>query len=103
VKNLRPWKPGESGNPAGRPKGIAKAVRERVPDPAALVDVLLEVANDPRAKPLERISAVRELLDRGYGKAPTFQAIEGQDPLELDSIAAEIHQIAAELRAGRAA
>lgn len=72
-------------------------VKERT-DPGELVGILLSVAEDPRAKPAERIAAVRELLDRGYGKAPAFAAIEGQDPLELGAIAQEIQSIADELR-----
>lgn len=96
ASNLRPWKPGQSGNPAGRPKGIAAVVKERV-EPGTLVDILLEVATDSRAKPGERIAAVRELTDRGWGKAPAFAAIEGADPLELGAIASEIQGIADEL------
>ena len=75
-------------------------MRERT-DPDELVDVLLAVANDPRAKPSERIKAVRELLDRGYGKAPAFAAIEGNDPLELSAIAQDIQALADELAARR--
>lgn len=70
-------------------------------EPEQLVAILLDVANDPRAKASERIAAVRELLDRGYGKAPAFAAIEGNDPLELSAIAAEIQSIADELAARR--
>src|SRR5262245_37592694 len=69
VGNLRPWAKGQSGNPAGRPKGIAAAVKARV-DPDELVEILLEVARDPRAKPSERIMAADKLADRGWGKAP---------------------------------
>ena len=100
VGNLRPWKPGQSGNPAGRPRGIASAVKERV-NPEELVEILLGVARDERSKAPERIAAVRELADRGWGKAPAFAAIEGSDPLELDVIAQEIQGIADELRARR--
>ena len=99
--NLRPWVKGQpSPNPGGRPRGIAATVREKT-DPGELVDVLLAVANDSRSKPAERIAAVRELLDRGYGKAPAFAAIEGENPLELSAIAAEVQAIADELAARR--
>ena len=96
----RRFQPGSSGNPGGRPKGIASAVRARV-TPEEMVEGWLEIARDPRAKAAERISAWRELADRGYGKAPAFAAIESADPLELDAIAAEVQAIADELRARR--
>ena len=94
--NLKPWKPGQSGNPQGRPKGIAAVVKDRV-EPSELVDILLDAARDPRAKVSERIAAVRELADRGWGKAPAFAAIE------LSAIAAEVQLIADELAARRKA
>jgi len=100
IPGNRPWRKGQSGNPGGRPKGIASAVKERV-KPEDLVDILVDVARDPRAKPAERIAAVRELADRGWGKAPAFAAIEGSDPLELSAIAQEIQGIADELAARR--
>ena len=100
VANLRPWAKGQSGNPSGRPKGIAAVVKDRV-EPSELVDILLDAARDPRAKVSERIAAVRELADRGWGKAPAFAAIEGADPLELSAIALEVQAIADELAARR--
>jgi len=104
VANLRPWAKGQSGNPSGRPKGIAAAVRSRIDargGPDALADALMDELDNPRLKPMERVSIIRELWDRGYGKAPAFAAIEGTDPLELDAIAAEIQGIADELKARR--
>jgi len=95
----RPFQRGQSGNPGGRPKGVASAFRQIV-DPERAAMALLELA-EHAPKPETRIAAWRELLDRGYGKAPAFAAIEGTDPLELDAIAAEIQGIADELRARR--
>lgn len=64
---------------------------------------LLEIAEGkvPGVRPADRIAAWRELLDRGYGKAPAFAAIEGHDPLELDEVSAAIQQIADELEQRR--
>jgi hypothetical protein len=98
------FKPGQSGNPGGRPKGVARTVREVCGgSPLRLAQGLLEIAENPKANNRDRVAAYRELLDRGWGKAPAFAAMDASDPLELDDIAREIQQIADELRARREA
>lgn len=67
--NLKPFQPGQSGNPGGRPKGIAAKAREHG-DKA--LDVLVNALDDDDAK--TRIVAAREILDRGYGKPVTMTA-----------------------------
>lgn len=100
----RPFKPGQSGNPNGRPKKIARRVQELVGnDPERLINVLLSIAEDSDAKPADRISATRDLLDRGYGKAPSHAPLEGQDPLELDDIERTIERVVDELAQRREA
>jgi hypothetical protein len=100
----RPFLPGQSGNPGGRPKGVARTVREVCGgSPLRLAQGLLEIAEDPKARPRDRIAAYSELLDRGWGKAPAFAAVEGSDPLELDDVSREIQRITDELSAGRKA
>jgi hypothetical protein len=100
----RPFRPGQSGNPGGRPKGVARTVREVCGgSPLLLAQGLLEIAEDPGVRPRDRIAAYSELLDRGWGKAPAFADIEGADPLELDDVSREIARITDELRARRTA
>ena len=70
--------------------------------PLRLAQGLLEIAEDRTARNADRVAAYRELLDRGWGKAPAFASIEGGDPLEMDEVSREIQAIADELRARRA-
>ena len=98
------FKPGQSGNPGGRPKGLAKTVRDACGgSPLRLAHVLLEIAEDPKAHNRDRVAATRELLDRGWGKAPAYASVQMDDPLELSDIAREIQTIADELAARREA
>ncbi len=103
VSNLRPWKPGQSGNPGGRPKGIARTVRERCGgDATKLVEVLLAIAEGRglNSKPVhetDRIRATELLLAYGWGRPPEFAAIEGADPLEHDEVTEAIVSLVDEL------
>jgi hypothetical protein len=83
--HLRPWKPGQSGNPKGRPRtGLAAAelVRQMGDEPfgkitrlQAMIERLFHVAIDGRDE-MAATRAATILLDRGWGKAP--QPIEGE-------------------------
>ena len=77
------FRPGQSGNPTGRPKrpatiearrifrNVLTAARERTQD---AIDTLASIMRDPKAPAAARVSAAQALLDRGYGKPA--QAIE---------------------------
>lgn len=95
------WQPGQSGNPTGRNgriPGLAKRVREAInDDPSEVIQVLLDIALSHREKSTDRIAAARELLDRGYGKAPAHAPIEGGDPLEQNELDRAIRDIAEQL------
>ena len=68
------WKPGQSGNPRGRPPvqfDISAMCREHAPEAVAALVLALGSAK-------ERVPAAIALLDRGFGK-PT-QTIETNDP-----------------------
>lgn len=100
LANLKPFQPGQSGNPSGRPKGVARQFRELINnDPTQIAHWLLEIAADPKAK--DRITAIREYLDRAYGKAPAFAPVEGENPLDLDAVTTEIAGLVDELAARR--
>ena len=63
--------PGQSGNPGGSPKGLARRVRELVGDQGeAIAEFMFEVMNDESARRADRIDAGRWLADRGFGRAP---------------------------------
>ena len=87
--NLSPWKPGQSGNPSGRPRGtrdLAGYVLETTDDGKELIDALVCLARgvlphvaaqkgsrprkDQQVRPADQLKAIEMLLDRGFGRSP---------------------------------
>lgn len=85
------FKPGQSGNPSGRPKSLARKVREVAggEDGETLVFFLASVMADPKEKTQHRLEATKLLLERGWGKAPQYAPIEQEDPLDMAEAQAE--------------
>lgn len=93
----KPFQPGQSGNPAGRPKGsvdimtrVQRLLEGDADLPKALKEVIAARCGDDK-KALDAIfislllealqgdaKAAKELLDRGYGKVA--DKLEGGDP-----------------------
>jgi uncharacterized protein DUF5681 len=69
-----PWKPGQSGNPSGRPK-INPELRDLARRHTKIaLTALVEIARDAKAPPAARVAAANALLDRGYGRP--MQAVD---------------------------
>lgn len=68
---------GKSGNPGGRPKGVAEVIelaRKAAPD---AIKTLVEICESDKSPHAARISAAQAILDRGFGKPS--QSITGAD------------------------
>lgn len=130
-RNSGHFEPGNklgAGHKQGRPKGLAKRVREAVEiaggDQNMLVTIMVQHAtgyrqlihpnDEENGKPVEtwqevsvneQQAAIRWLAERGYGKALEFVPIEDADPLELGgdlaAVAAGIRREMDELAAKR--
>ena len=89
------WLPGQSGNPGGRPKGIAALAREHKDKALA---VLVEAMDDADGR--VRIAAAREVLDRGFGKPITMTADVSNklDDMDDDAIDAALDAIRSVIR-----
>jgi hypothetical protein len=67
----RPFQPGATGNPKGRPKSFAAKIREIVgEDGEELVAHAVAIMRDTSAPLRERQAARAFLAERGWGKAP---------------------------------
>ncbi len=88
----RRFEKGKSGNPGGRPLGLARATREVLQgavhegeDSAlAIVRFWASVLGDKTQPMHYRLRASELLAERGWGKAAEYAPIESDDPLEQD-------------------
>lgn len=78
------WKPGQSGNPAGRPRtglALAEMIRQHVP-PEDIIAVAVDIArNAPDDS--HRLAAVKFLAEYGYVKAPVVIDVPDAKPRDL--------------------
>ena len=118
--NLSPWKPGQSGNPSGRPRGtrdLAGYVLEATGGGQELIDDLVSLARgimpnvpmqkgsrprkDQQVRPADQLKAIEMLLDRGFGRSPQQLAIAYDLPRRpLECLSDEVLQMLVESAEG---
>jgi len=90
------WKPGQSGNPGGRPKTdpeLVEAFRERTPRALATLDKVmanfaadvLTEKGDPLVPPAAAVKAAEVVLNRGWGTAPATVKLEANVNATVDA------------------
>lgn len=80
------WRPGESGNPGGRPKELGdlrEIARKHTPE---AIETLVSVMHNARATDQARVHAATALLDRGWGRpAQTINATIDANNVDIDA------------------
>lgn len=83
----RPFAPGQSGNPSGRPKNNARVVELARSHTENAFATLVQVMEDKKAPAAARVSAAQAVLDRGWGKP--VQPVDGDGeggPLAIEIV-----------------
>ena len=96
LANLRPWQPGESGNPSGRPKKkpITEMYERILSNPDHLAAIELATVNALKKGNMAFVLQLREVTDRIEGKIS--QPIEADITVNLSDAIAQARK-----RAGR--
>lgn len=78
------FKPGQSGNPSGRPKNPIDVIALAKAHTPLAINQLVRIASSPVSPPAAVVAASVAILDRGWGRPA--QAITGSDgqPLAID-------------------
>ncbi len=102
----RPFKPGTSGNPGGRPRVVAEVRELARAHGAEAVEALVQLMRRG-AREETRVRAAEALLDRGYGRPAQAITGDGENPLALlveqgDGLLARLQRLAGGDPAGAA-
>jgi hypothetical protein len=100
------WVAGQSGNPGGRPAGLARRIREHVSEDELIrwcLDCIEGVLRDgTRTDVADRRWAVNWLGERGWGKPAPLVTVDDEEEKDeaaleaaVDEFRAEVHRLAA--------
>lgn len=81
------FKPGQSGNPGGMPKGVGDVKALARQHTSTAMEALVSIAGDPEKPPAARVQAASVILDRGWGKS--IQPVDLNDKRPLSQVPAE--------------
>lgn len=94
LANLKPFKPGQSGNPSGMSKKEAKAKKTAEDHVEAALKVIVEALKDKDAK--VRLAAANTIMDRGLGKPKQSVEVSRKahtlDELSTEDLIAAVHE-----------
>lgn len=77
---------GKTGNPGGRPKGLAARIRETNP-PDRISAAFEEIAYSTKVPARDRMEALRWLGERGYGRTPEVHMVGALNEEQRDAAA----------------
>lgn len=83
-KGLTPWVKGQSGNPSGRPKGLADVRTLARAYTADAVSALVRIVRNPKSPEAAQVSAAQALLDRAWGRPVQPAETLGPDGKPID-------------------
>jgi len=95
----RGFLPGQSGNPGGRRRGLARMTREKLGhEGEAIVDFWIEAMNDTSLSIRDRLEASKLLAERGWGKPTAFVVLDDEDARDEAELEAAVERFGAEVR-----
>ncbi len=86
------WKPGQSGNPGGRPKRVAELAARAGQYTDVVFAQFEDMLKNPLTRDETRLAICREMLDRGFGRPAQGISIYGdkdKDPVQAVALTAE--------------